>query len=139
MKSKLRKLTIEINQYLYIVTKDYDFSCDVYLRIFLFGYKKTPVSFYFSSIYNPVSGNPFFTGINLLNKTTQQEELFNINMPGFVTKLINYAIQNGWTGKNNTDVINGIKVLQSWNYDTSKIPYYFYDKEQQKTIIKYYS
>ena len=110
----------------------------VILKIFLEGYKKTPLTVIFSTLLDPITGNPFFMGINLYNKTTKSEENVNINLPSFVRKFLLYGQEVGWNGTNQIDSLDGVIILKKWGYDTSKIAYFEYDEVLRKTVIKYY-
>jgi hypothetical protein len=141
MKTKLRKISIKNEQFIYIVSQDYDFIGNgrVELRVFLNGHKQTPLSIYFDTLPDAMFGNPFFTGISLENKLTKTGEIINVNQPSLVRKLTLYGQEIGWTGKNKIEGINGIIILQKWGFDTSAIAYWYIDYEAKKGFIKHYS
>lgn len=140
MKTKLRRLIINSQHYLYMVTRDYDSMTSgfVYLRIFSLGRKNTPLTVIFHTLLDPMHGNPFFTGIQLRNLKTGQTDKLSAHLPSLVRRFILYGEQNGWRGINKTAPIDGIRVLKSWGYDTSAIHYYEYDAGLKKMVLKNY-
>ena len=125
MKQKLRKLVHKGQEYLYRVNTAYNTKGDntslLSVRIFLSGEKNTPLCIDFITIEDEFMGQPLNGNINLLNKTTQTEDLINLNEPKYIPKLIDWGTEQGWTGTQKITPLNGLLFLQSLGYDTLPI------------------
>ena len=125
MKQKLRKLIHKEKEYLYRINTAYNTKKDntslLSVRIFLAGEKNTPLCIDFITIEDKYMGQPLNGNIKLLNKTTQTEDLINLNEPKYIPKLIDWAETKGWTGSQKITPLNGLLFLQSLGYDTLPI------------------
>ncbi|MEB3074812.1 hypothetical protein [Capnocytophaga gingivalis] len=125
MKQKLRKLVHKGKEYLYRVDTAYNRKGDcnslLSVRIFLSGEKNTPLCIDFITVEDAFMGQPLNGNIKLLNKTTQTEDLINLNEPKYIPKLIDWAETQGWTGTQKITPLNGLLFLQSLGYDTLPI------------------
>ena len=125
MKQKLRKLVHKNKEYLYRVNTAYNTKGDntslLSVRIFLNGEKNTPLCVDFITVEDDFMGQPLNGNIKLLNKTTQTEDLINLNEPKYIPKLIDWAETKGWTGSQKITPLNGLLFLQSLGYDTLPI------------------
>ena len=125
MKQKLRKLVHKNKEYLYRVDTAYNRKGDntslLSVRIFLNGEKNTPLCVNFITVEDEFMGQPLNGNIKLLNKTTQTEDLINLNEPKYIPKLIDWAETKGWTGSQKITPLNGLLFLQSLGYDTLPI------------------
>ena len=91
------------------------------VRIFLNGEKNTPLCVDFITVEDDFMGQPLNGNIKLLNKTTQTEDLINLNEPKYIPKLIDWAEIQGWTGTQKITPLNGLLFLQLLGYDTLPI------------------
>ena len=125
MKQKLRKLVHKNKEYLYRVDTAYNRKGDntslLSVRIFLNGEKNTPLCVNFITVEDEFMGQPLNGNIKLLNKTTQTEDIINLNEPKYIPKLIDWAETKGWTGSQKITPLNGLLFLQSLGYDTLPI------------------
>ena len=125
MKQKLRKLVHNNKEYLYRINTVYNTKGDntslLSVRIFLSGEKNTPLCIDFITVEDEFMGQPLNGNIKLLNKTTQTEDLINLNEPKYIPKLIDWAETKGWTGTQKITPLNGLLFLQSLGYDTLPI------------------
>ena len=125
MKQKLRKLVHKDKEYLYRVDTAYNRKGDhnslLSVRIFLSGEKNTPLCVDFITVEDEFMGQPLNGNIKLLNKTTQTEDLINLNEPKYIPKLIDWAEIQGWTGTQKIAALKGLLFLQSLGYDTLPI------------------
>lgn len=125
MKQKLRKLVHNNKEYLYRINTVYNTKGDntslLSVRIFLSGEKNTPLCVDFITVEDEFMGQPLNGNIKLLNKTTQTEDLINLNEPKYIPKLIDWAETKGWTGTQKITPLNGLLFLQSLGYDTLPI------------------
>jgi len=125
MKQKLRKLVHNNKEYLYRINTVYNTKGDntslLSVRIFLSGEKNTPLCIDFITVEDEFMGQPLNGNIKLLNKTTQTEDLINLNEPKYIPKLIDWAEIQGWTGTQKITPLNGLLFLQSLGYDTLPI------------------
>ena len=125
MKQKLRKLVHKNKEYLYRINTVYNTKGDntslLSVRIFLSGEKNTPLCVDFITVEDEFMGQPLNGNIKLLNKTTQTEDLINLNEPKYIPKLIDWAETKGWTGTQKITPLNGLLFLQSLGYDTLPI------------------
>ena len=125
MTQKLRKLVHKDKEYLYRVDTAYNRKGDqnslLSVRIFLSAEKNTPLCVDFITVEDAFMGQPLNGNIKLLNKTTQTEDLINLNEPKYIPKLIDWAETKGWTGTQKITPLNGLLFLQSLGYDTLPI------------------
>ena len=125
MKQKLRKLVHKDKEYLYRVDTAYNRKGDqnslLSVRIFLSVEKNTPLCVDFITVEDAFMGQPLNGNIKLLNKTTQTEDLINLNEPKYIPKLIDWGTEQGWTGTRKITPLNGLLFLQLLGYDTLPI------------------
>ncbi|EJU31500.1 hypothetical protein HMPREF1154_1633 [Capnocytophaga sp. CM59] len=91
------------------------------VRIFLSGEKNKPLCVDFITIEDEFMGQPLNGNIKLLNKTTQTEDIINLNEPKYIPKLIDWAEIQGWTGTQKIAALNGLLFLQSLGYDITPL------------------
>lgn len=121
MKNKLRKITIDNSKYLWLVTGKYHSETEtntLTLKVFLEGYKQSPLLIEFLTLDHYYVGQVLNSGISLINKKTNSTDVVNINEPGFVRKLILKGIKAGWTGMSKIDKQDGLQYLEELGYDT---------------------
>jgi len=75
----------------------------------------------FITVEDEFMGQPLNGNIKLLNKTTQTEDIINLNEPKYIPKLIDWAEIQGWTGTQKIAALNGLLFLQLLGYDTLPI------------------
>ena len=125
MKQKLRKLVHKDKEYLYRVDTVYNRKGDhnslLSVHIFLSGEKNTPLCVDFIIIEDDFMGQPLNGNIKLLNKTTQTEDIINLNEPKYIPKLIDWGTAQGWIGSNKITPLNGLLFLQLLGYDTTPL------------------
>ncbi len=120
MKSKLRKISIENLEYLYSASNKYNLENQtntLTVRIYLSGYKQTPLVVDFLTIDNYYMGQLLNSGISLANKLTNMAATVNINEPKYIRELILQGQKNGWTGNNKMEKQNGLNYLTELGYD----------------------
>ena len=120
MKSKLRKITIENLEYLYSVSNKYHLENQtntLTVRIYLSGYKQTPLVIDFLTLDNYYMGQLLNSGVSLANKLTNMTDTVNINDPKYIRELILHGQKNGWTGNNKMEKQNGLNCLMELGYD----------------------
>lgn len=123
MKNKLRKITVDNNEYLYLIRFDY-YSIganQLTLTIFLNGHKRTPLVLDFLTLDDYHLGQPLNVGVQLLNVKTNEPVQVNIHEPKYIREFILLAIKNGWTGINKIDNQNGLDYLTEMGFDVSPI------------------
>lgn len=121
MKNKLRKIVIDNSKYLYVVTDKYHSENEtntLTLKVFLEGYKQSPLVIDFLTFDNYYMGQVLKSGVSLKNRNTDVMEIININEPRFIRKLILQALKNGWTGVIKINKQNGLDYLIQLGYDT---------------------
>jgi hypothetical protein len=119
---KLRKITVEDNVYLYIMTGKVDLPAQVgtlTIKIFLKDYKLTPLLVDFLTWDDPIIGLPLNFGFPLVKSLTDEKEVVNLNRPKYVRECILFGLQKGWTGKNKLEPLDGLEVLHNLGYDVS--------------------
>ena len=125
MKQKLRRLIHKDKEYLYRVDTAYNRKGDcnslLSVRIFLSGEKNTPLCVDFITIEDEFMGQPLNGNIKLLHKTTQTEDIINLNEPKYIPKLIDWGTEQGWIGSNKITPLNGLLFLQLLGYDTTPL------------------
>lgn len=124
MKNPIRKITIGETQYLYIVTSRYSAENNtntLKIKIFLEGYKATPLVLDFVCEDDYYMGNLLKTGVSLFNHFTQKEEIVNLNEPKNIRKIILLALKKGWDGKNKSTLQNGMNYLTEMGYEIQSL------------------
>lgn len=124
MKSKLRKITIENLEYFYSVSNKYNLENQtntLTVRIYLSGYKQTPLVIDFLTIDNYYIGQLLNAGVRLANKRTNMTDTVNINEPKYIRELILQGHKNGWTGNNKMEKQNGLNYLTESGYDAEAL------------------
>lgn len=122
MKNKLRKIIIENSKYLYTVTDKYHSETEtntLTLKVFLEGYKQSPLIVDFLTSDHYYMGQVLKSGISLENKKTNSTDIVNINQPGLIRQLILQGIKNGWTGTTQIDRQNGLSYLVELGYESA--------------------
>lgn len=122
MKNKLRKITIDNSKYLYTLTDKYHSETEtntLTLKVFLEGYKQSPLIIEFLTCDHYYMGQVLKSGVALENKKTNSTDIININQPGFIRKLILQGIKNGWTGMAQIDKQNGLNYLVGLGYESA--------------------
>lgn len=124
MKSKLRKITIDNNDYLYHIRIDYyshSGTEKLTLTIFLSGHKKSPLIVDFLTLSDLYKGHPLNNGIQLLNVKTNELVQVNIHEPKYIREFILFGIKNGWEGTNIIPRQNGHDYLTDMGFDVSSL------------------
>lgn len=131
MKSKLRKITIDNSEYLYMIRYNY-YSIGankLTLTIFLNGHKLTPLVIDFLTLDDYHLGQPLNVGVQLLNVKTNELVRVNVNEPKYIREFILLGLKNGWTGANKIARQNGLEYLTEMGFDISQL--------QPKNLIGY--
>ncbi|MBC9909976.1 hypothetical protein [Chitinophaga varians] len=123
MKNKLRRMVINDRIYLYRIQKRYVSPLQgwVILKVFLEGYRLTPLVVECLVAEDLILGNPLFTGTKLFNKNTQAFCEVNLNYPRFIRELIECGFSRGWTGIEKIDKQDGLVYLEELGYDISPL------------------
>lgn len=124
MKNKLRKIVIDNQEYLYLITNRFHAGTDMStltVKVFLSGYKQTPLIVEFLTLNDYYVGQPLKSGIKLMNRNTNSEHVVNLNEPGFIRQLILQGQQNGWSGTNTIETQNGLGYLEEWGFETDRL------------------
>lgn len=124
MKKKLRKIIVEGNTYWYLFSDSISMenhSDFMQVRIFLDGYKATPLILNFYHKYDKIQGFVLKNGVELLNFVAQTAEIVNIHKPKYIRQLIILGKKHGWTGDKKFDAQNGMAYLTELGFDVSKI------------------
>lgn len=124
MKNKLRKITINNNEYLYNVTDQFHSETEtntLTVKIFLSGKKKTPLIITFLTDDDYMMGQPLKSGVKLTNKMTGSEDEVNLNEPKYIKKFILLGLEKGWSGSNSIEIQNGLHYLNELGFETDKL------------------
>lgn len=120
---ELRKIVVEENVYLFKISQRVILELNInilFVKIFLNGYKQTPLIIKFPTWDDPSIGSPLNHGFPL-KLISGEVEVVNLNRPKYVRKCILYGIIKGWNGTNKLEPLDGIKMLKDFNYDVSTI------------------
>lgn len=120
----LRKITVEDKVYLYKSVTGFGSStatATFEITIFLEHYKLTPLKINFITWEDAYAGNPLSTGIKLTRLSTREEEVVNLNRPKYIREFVLYGLKMGWNGQNKVELIDGLKILTSLDYDVSSL------------------
>lgn len=122
MKSKLRKLVVGGERFVYTLKESYkrdfearDGNWTTVLRVFKEGRKNTPLEFSFIVEDKYIVGNPLTSGY-LINRNGESHD-FNIHRPWLVSLLIQEGINKGWNGQDRLVISNGIELLQEMKFE----------------------
>ncbi|MCC3216806.1 hypothetical protein LIV57_16190 [Chryseobacterium sp. X308] len=124
MKNKLRKITVNAIDYLYLVTDQYDSETKtntLTVKVFLNGQKQTPLVIKFSTVDNYIIGQPLKSGVKLFNKIKNTEEEVNLNEPKYIKELIILGLKDGWSGTNLIAIQNGLDYLSELGFQTDQL------------------
>ena len=124
MKNKLRKIVINNLEYLYFVTVRFHAGTGMNttsVKIFLSGFKKTPLVIEFLTLNDYYLGSRLNFGIMLMNKMTHVETEVNLNKPGLIRKLILQGQESGWSGTNTIEKQNGLIYLEELGFETNPL------------------
>ena len=80
------------------------------IRIFVEGRKNTPLVITFLRWEN---------GMRLTRAGDDENDIFNINLPATVRKLILHGSSKGWDGEEKMEIENGLAIAKELGYDTS--------------------
>lgn len=120
MKNKLKKITVEHAEYVYLVTDKYHSRTDtntLTIKVFLNGEKQTPLIIDFLTFDDYIMGQPLKSGIGLMNTVTSSIEKVNINEPRYIQQLIIKGREKNWSGKNKIEKQNGLIYLHELGYE----------------------
>lgn len=119
IRNKIRKITINDNNYLYIISIDNDWIIEssIFLKVFLENYKKTSLMICFNAKNTPDAGHLIYAGLKVINKNDQTKEIINIHQPKWVKLFILEGIKLGWTGKNSISTQNGVEIMENWGFE----------------------
>ena len=121
MKYKLRKIIIDVLEYLYSVVDKFHPASQtntLTIKIYLSGQKQTPLVIEFLTIDDPIMGQPFKAGIKLMNRITNRISIVNLNEPKYIRELILLGRKKGWTGNDKAEKQNGLDYLNEMGYET---------------------
>lgn len=149
MKKKLRKIVVNADVYLYMVSRSDDSMTREVATITIFkdGYKNTPLRVDFDIVFplagSPTEGyriiqfNPFVEGLELTHSETGSKENVNIYTPKWVRQYIEYALAKGWNASS-SEQLDGVQILSEWGYDVTAMQYYVWDAENKITTVERY-
>ena len=138
MKAKLSKIVVEKEEYLYALNEAYftDPQRSTFtLKIYLSGYKQTPLVIEFLTLIHYYGGQPLKSGILLPNTLSQTTEVVNLNEPKYIKKLILQGRINGWNGNNTVPKQDGFIYLQQLGYEVDSIKYYNQFKSENTPLL----
>lgn len=118
MKNKLRKIVIDDEVYHYLIKRDLGHYC-IQIRLFLDGFKSTPLIIKFYSECDVIMGLVLYSGKLLPNHLTNTNQIVNLNEPKYIRQFILLGKQNGWTGENKMPVQDGAVYLNTLGFDVS--------------------
>jgi len=123
MKDKLRKIVINEVEYVYLITGKYlgNDRSKLTVRIYLSGYKQTPLIIEFVTPDDSYCGPLLNTGICLKNKQTGTIDKVNLNEPKYIRQLILSGLIKGWTGENKMPKQDGIQYLKELGYEVEPL------------------
>ncbi len=124
MKNKLRKIMINNLEYLYSVTDRFYSGTGMsklVIKVFLSGYKQTPLLIEFLTLNDYYTGQPLKSGIKLMNKLMNTETEVNLNEPKYIRQFILQGQMNGWTGINIIEKQNGLHYLEQLGLNTDRL------------------
>ncbi|WFB69854.1 MULTISPECIES: hypothetical protein [unclassified Chryseobacterium] len=124
MKNKLRKITVNAVEYLYLVADQYYFESKtntLTVKVFLNGQKQTPLIIKFMTVNDYVMGQPLKSGVKLFNKIKNTEEVVNLNEPKYIKELIVLGLKDGWSGTNLITIKNGLNYLSELGFQTDQL------------------
>lgn len=124
MKNKLRKITVNAVEYLYLVADQYYFESKtntLTVKVFLNGQKQTPLIIKFMTVNDYVMGQPLKSGVKLFNKIKNTEEVVNLNEPQYIKELIVLGLKDGWSGTNLIIIKNGLNYLSELGFQTDQL------------------
>lgn len=124
MKGGLRKITVNGFPFIYRVSDKYHAGKELNtltVKVFLDGEKRTPLTIEFLTMENYFVGQLLNKHIGLFHKPSNSPRIVNLNEPGYIRELIEFAFEKGWTGKNRIGVQNGIRWLSELGYDVSEL------------------
>ncbi|WP_300671057.1 hypothetical protein [Soonwooa sp.] len=120
MKNKLRKITIDKLEYLYLVTDKYHLGTEtntLTVKVFLSGHKQTPLIIEFLTRDDYYMGQLLNSGIKLKNCIKSVEEVVNLNEPKFIKELILLGQKKSWNASVKLDKQNGLDYLKDLGYE----------------------
>lgn len=124
MKGDIRKIVVNQAEYIYRVSDKYDPETGLNtltVKVFLKGVKRTPLIICFLTEEDYRVGQRLNKNVRLLHKPTNSEEWVNLNEPGYIRRLIELGIEQGWNGTNNIEIQNGMTYLTELGYDVSEM------------------
>ncbi|MDR4952261.1 hypothetical protein REB14_08770 [Chryseobacterium sp. ES2] len=124
MKNKLRKIVIDNNEYLYLVTDQLNAGTEtntLQLKVFLSGQKQIPLIIEFITVDHYIIGQPLKSGVKLINKITNSEDEVNMNEPKYIRQFILLGLKNGWSGVNSIAVQDGLDYLNQLGFETDQL------------------
>lgn len=119
VKNKLRKIIVNEQEFLWYIKGTVHLpNGTIQLKIFLSGETKHPLLIAFTTRDDPGIGFPLNYGYPLYNRLRSEVETVNLNLPGYIRKIILYALEQGWNGKNKVSLPDGLTILHALGYDT---------------------
>jgi len=122
VKMGLRKIIIGENVFLYSKQAGVNPATKeglIVIKIFLSGFKQTPLLINFLTWDDPMIGYPLNAGFPILNTLTGEKEIINLNRPKYIKECILYGQKAGWTGDNKLEPLDGLKMFSDFGYDIS--------------------
>ena len=124
MKTKLRRIHVDNNEYKYSINNKYyskDSTNILTVKVYLDGSKNSPLIIEFLTLDHHSMGQILESGVNLENTITNTIETLNIHEPKRIRELILKGRTNGWTGYNKMQIQNGINYLNELGFKTNDI------------------
>lgn len=120
MKSKLRNINVNQTNFKYLINEKYKKENEGYwvttLRVFMEGFKNTPLQIKFESTDGYAIGNTLTSGVRINN------EEFNLHNPRVIRQLIEEGIAQKWNWENSKlEIPDGIKLLIDIGYSVESL------------------
>ncbi|MBN2693641.1 hypothetical protein JXR93_03175 [bacterium] len=112
MKNKLRKIFIKNTLFYWKHSFKYqkiglNYESFSKIVVYMNGYKNRFLIVNFRTWEDAIIGNPLNVGIPINN----QYQPINLNKPSYIKAVIEYALKNGWSGKNRVVIEDGLSIF----------------------------
>jgi len=129
----IRQMTVSGQDYVYTLRE----RCDngesfVSLKIFEAQRRDGGCEFRFRTWDDPVSGSPLMVGVDLIRKTDEGVERWNMHHPARVRDLLLYALKQGWNGRHAEIFSDGVAVLKRLGWEADRLRPEFRETERRE-------
>ncbi|OWA37669.1 hypothetical protein B9G55_06370 [Saccharibacillus sp. O16] len=122
MASKPRTLTLDDRKFVYALNVQYaNGTSTVTLNLFRAERRNRGFSFRFHTWEDAAAGSPLMVGIDLRRRDTGETERWNLHHPSRMRLLILYALEQGWNGDTQVEVVDGITVLEQMGWEAESL------------------